>query len=227
MKKIKIIEKILNFLYPNPKDNLYYINEYTFLIAIILSSRCKEVDVNKVTKILFKKIQSPYDIIKFSIKTIKKYIRNLGLQNKKSKIIYNLSILLINNYNGFIPKNFIELKKLPGIGNKTASVFLSKFSNIKVFPIDTHINRMMYRWGLSDGKSISNTEKHAPFFFKKKNWKKLHLQILSYAKEYSPSKKWNKKKDIIYQELLDFKNSYTIKKANHRNHLMIKKKKMK
>ncbi|WP_238785456.1 endonuclease III domain-containing protein [Blattabacterium cuenoti] len=201
-KKILIIEKILDFLYPNPINNLYHINNYTLLISIILTARCKEIKVNNITKKIFKNIKSPYDLIKLKIYKIKKLIEELGLHNKKSKYIYALSKILIKNYNGSVPKNLYKLKILPGVGHKTASVFLSNVSNKYLFPIDTHIHRMMYRWKLSDGKNIKKTEENAKLFFKKKKWKKLHLQIISYGKEFSPSRKWKLKKDIIYQELL-------------------------
>ncbi|WP_185872260.1 endonuclease III domain-containing protein [Blattabacterium cuenoti] len=200
--KKKIIEKILDFLYPDPISTLYYINEYTLLIAIILTAKSKEKIVNKTTKRLFTKIQYPKDIFYFSIEEIKNDIQNIGLHNKKAKNIYDLSIILINKYNSVIPKNILKLKSLPGVGHKTASVFLSFVSKIPVFPVDTHIHRMMYRWKLSNGKNVTKTEKDAKSIFNKKNWKKLHLQIISYAKEYSPSKKINLNKDIIYQELL-------------------------
>ncbi|WP_341655242.1 endonuclease III [Blattabacterium cuenoti] len=202
-KKIKIIENILDFLYPHPTPTLYYINEYTLLISIVLSSRSKEKKVNEITKILFRKINNPMDIIYTPIENIKNIIKHIGLYKKKSKNIYDLSVILIKKYNGIIPKNISELKLLPGIGHKTASVFLSHVSSNKsIFPVDTHIHRMMFRWKLSNGKNVKQTEKDAKRFFKKKNWKKLHLQIIFYAKKYSPSRKWNLKKDIIYQELL-------------------------
>ncbi|WP_341652844.1 endonuclease III [Blattabacterium cuenoti] len=202
-KKIKIIENILDFLYPNPTPTLYYINEYTLLISIMLSSRSQEKKVNEITKILFRKINKPIDTIYTPIENIKSIIKHIGLYKKKSKNIYDLSVILIKKYNGIIPKNISELKLLPGIGHKTASVFLSHVSNESVFPVDTHIHRMMFRWKLSNGKNVKQTEHDAKRFFKKKNWKKLHLQIIFYAKKYSPSRKWNLKKDIIYQELLN------------------------
>ncbi|AFJ90509.1 endonuclease III [Blattabacterium sp. (Blaberus giganteus)] len=202
-KKIKIIEKILDFLYPNPTSTLYYVNEYTLLISIILTAKSKEERVNKITKSLFNKINTPMDTIRFSIEEIKNIIKNIGLYNIKSKNIYNLSVILINKYNGIIPKNILKLKSLPGVGHKTASVFLSHVSNEFVFPVDTHIHRMMFRWKLSNGKNVVQTEKDAKRVFKKKNWKKLHFQIISYAKEYSPSYRWDSKKDVIYQELLN------------------------
>ncbi|WP_341655810.1 endonuclease III [Blattabacterium cuenoti] len=202
-KKIKIIENILDFLYPNPTSTLYYINEYTLLISIMLSSRTQEKKVNEITKILFKKINKPIDTIYTPIENITNIIKHIGLYKKKSKNIYDLSVILIKKYNGIIPKNISELKFLPGIGHKTASVFLSHVSNEYVFPVDTHIHRMMFRWKLSNGKNVKQTEQDAKRFFKKKNWKKLHLQIIFYAKKYSPSRKWNLKKDIIYQELLN------------------------
>ncbi|WP_341665663.1 endonuclease III [Blattabacterium cuenoti] len=203
-KKIKIIENILDFLYPNPTSTLYYMNEYTLLISIMLSSRTQEKKVNEITKILFRKINKPIDTIYTPIENITNIIKHIGLYKKKSKNIYDLSVILIKKYNGIIPKNISELKFLPGIGHKTASVFLSHVvSNESVFPVDTHIHRMMFRWKLSNGKNVKQTEQDAKRFFKKKNWKKLHLQIIFYAKKYSPSRKWNLKKDIIYQELLN------------------------
>ncbi|AGW86333.1 Endonuclease III [Blattabacterium sp. (Nauphoeta cinerea)] len=201
-KKIKIIEKILNFLYPNPIRTLYYINEYTLLISIILTARSQEKKVNEITKFLFQKINSPMDTICISIENIKNIIKNIGLHHTKSKNIYDLSVILVKKYNGIIPKNISELKSLPGVGHKTASVFLSHVSDEFVFPVDTHIHRMMFRWRLSNGKNVKQTEKDAKCIFKKENWKKLHFQMISYAREYSPSQKWDTKKDIIYQELL-------------------------
>ncbi|WP_185869085.1 endonuclease III domain-containing protein [Blattabacterium cuenoti] len=201
-KKTEIIEKILDSLYPNPRSTLYYINEYTLLIAILLTAKSKEKKVNEITKCLFKKIKYPKDILHFSVEKIKNFIKNIGLHNKKSKNIYDLSITLLKNYNSFIPKNISKLKSLPGIGHKTASVFLSHVSNIPVFPVDSHIHRMMNRWELSNGKNVKKTEEDAKRIFNKKNWKKLHFQIIFYAREYSPSQNWDLNKDIIYQKLL-------------------------
>ncbi|WP_185857367.1 endonuclease III domain-containing protein [Blattabacterium cuenoti] len=202
LKKKNIIERILDFLYPNPTSTLYYINEYTLLISIILTAKSKEKKVNEITKLLFKKIKTPMDTICISIEEIKNYIKNIGLYNIKSKNIYDLSVILIEEYNGIIPKDILKLKSLPGVGHKTASVFLSHVSNESVFPVDTHIHRMMFRWKLSNGKNVKQTEQDAKRIFKKENWKKLHFQIIFYAKKYSPSQKWDYKKDIIYQELL-------------------------
>ncbi|WP_185870547.1 endonuclease III domain-containing protein [Blattabacterium cuenoti] len=203
-KKIKIIIETLDFLYPNPVSSLYYINEFTLLVAILLTARSKEKEVNKITKHLFKKMKTPQEVIQHSINDIKNSIKHVGLYNKKSKNIYDLSILLMEKYHGIIPKNISELESFPGVGHKTASVFLSFVSKKRVFPIDTHIYRMMIRWGLSSGKNIKQTEKDAKIVFKKmNNWKKLHLQIIFYGKEYSPSQKWNLKKDIIYQKLIN------------------------
>ncbi|WP_185851617.1 endonuclease III domain-containing protein [Blattabacterium cuenoti] len=204
-KKVKIIIEILNSLYPNPVSSLYYVNEFTLLIAILLTTRSKENEVNKITKHLFKKMKTPQEVIQHSINDIKNSIRYIGLYNKKSKNIYNLSIFLMKKYHGIIPKNLSILESFPGVGHKTASVFLSFVSKKRVFPIDTHIYRMMIRWGLTNGKNIKQAEKDAKKVFKKMNWKKLHLQILFYGKEYSPSKNWNLKKDIIYQKLLKLK----------------------
>ncbi|WP_238785611.1 endonuclease III domain-containing protein [Blattabacterium cuenoti] len=172
------------------------------MISIILTTRSREEKVNLVTKKIFKQIRSPHDIIKLGINKIKQLIKKLGLHNKKSENIYNLSKILIKKYNGSIPKNIIELEKLPGVGHKTASLFLSNISKKYFFPIDTHIHRLIYKWKLSSGKSVKKTEVDVKRLFKKYKWKKLHLQIISYGKEFSPSYTWKLRKDIIYQELL-------------------------
>ncbi|WP_238783884.1 endonuclease III domain-containing protein [Blattabacterium cuenoti] len=182
---------------------MYYTNEYTLLIAIILTAKTKEYLVNKITNNLFNIIKSPKDAINLSKKKIKLHIKYIGLYNKKSKYIYELSKILIKKYNSIIPKNISELKKLPGVGQKTSSVFLSYMSEIfDVFPVDTHIKRLMNRWNLVNSKKLIDIEKKAKLVFEKKNWKKLHLQIILYGREYSPYRKWNLKKDIIYQKLL-------------------------
>ncbi|WP_185873887.1 endonuclease III domain-containing protein [Blattabacterium cuenoti] len=203
-KKIKIIIDTLNLIYPNPISSLYYINEFTLLIAIILTSNSQEKKVNQLTRHWFNFIKKPQDIIDLSVNNIKNYIKKIGLYNKKSINIYYLSIILIEKYDGIIPKDISKLESLPGVGHKTASVFLSYITNIPVFPVDTHIHRMMFRWKLSNGKNIKQTENDAKNIFPKKYWKKLHLQIISYGKEYSPSRKWNIKKDIIYQILFNY-----------------------
>ncbi|WP_185882970.1 endonuclease III domain-containing protein [Blattabacterium cuenoti] len=203
--KINIIEKTLDLLYPNPTISLYYTNEYTLLLAIILTAKSKEKRVNHITKELFKIISSPLDFINLDSKIIKHHIRHIGLYNKKYKSIYNLSIILIKKYKKCIPKNIIDLEKLPGVGHKTASVFLSYISdNNFFFPIDTHIHRLMKRWKLSCGSNVKKTEKDAKYFFAKKNWKKLHIQMILYGRTYSPSRKWIIKNDIIYQKLLHY-----------------------
>ncbi|WP_223843691.1 endonuclease III domain-containing protein [Blattabacterium cuenoti] len=201
-KKINIIENILDDLYPNPSNNLYFINEYTLLIAIILTAKSKEQKVNEITKIFFKKFSSPKELIGLSINEIENNIKEIGLYKKKSHYIHKLSNDLIKKYKGVIPKNICLLKKLPGVGQKTASVFLSYMNrNYSVFPIDTHIKRLMKRWKLSHGRSFKQTEKDAKKLFKEKHWKKLHLQLISYGREYSPSRNWNIEKDIIYNKL--------------------------
>lgn len=201
-KKALIIRKILDSLYPNPKSSLYHINEYTLLIAIILSAKSRENKVNEVTGYLFEIIKKPKDFIMTPTVIIKKYLRNIGLYNRKYNHIYNLSNILLKEYKGIIPKNIYQLESLPGVGHKTASVFLSHVSEIPVFPVDTHIHRMMFRWKLSDGKNVKKTEKDAKSIFKKIYWKKLHFQIINYGREYSPSINWNKNTDIIYKKLL-------------------------
>lgn len=200
-KKINFIIDILEELYPNPPIPLVHKDNYTFLISVLLSARCTDERVNKITPILFKKADNPYDMVELSIEEIQNIIKPCGLSSTKSKGIYNLSKILIEKHNGIVPDNFKDLEELPSVGHKTASVILSQAFNIPAFPVDTHIHRLMKRWNLSTGKSVKKTEEDAKKIFPKDKWNKLHLQIIYYAREYSPALKWDKDKDIIYKKL--------------------------
>ena len=170
---------------------------YTLLIAVLLSAQSTDIGVNKVTPVLFKKADNPYDMIKLSVKEIRNIIRPVGLSPMKSKGIHGLSKILIEKHNGKVPQNFEDLEYLPAVGHKTASVVLAQAFGIPTFPVDTHIHRLMYRWGLSNGKNVKTTEKDAKRLFPEKVWNKLHLQVIWYGRKFSPARGWNIEKDII------------------------------
>lgn len=179
---------------PIPLDNK---DSYTLLIAVLLSAQCTDVRVNLITPILFAKADNPYDMIKLSVDEIAAIIRPCGLSPMKSKGIYGLSEILIDKYNGKVPQSFEALEALPAVGHKTASVVMSQAFGIPAFPVDTHIHRLMFRWNLSNGKNVVQTEKDAKAIFPKELWNELHLQIIWYGREYSPARGWNLEKDII------------------------------
>ena len=157
----------------------------------------KGVRVNQITPILFAKADNPFDMVKLSVEEIKEIIRPCGLSPMKSKGIHGLSEILIEKHNGEVPQSFEALEALPAVGHKTASVVMSQAFGIPAFPVDTHIHRLMYRWNLSDGKNVVQTEKDAKAIFPKDLWNNLHLQIIWYGREYSPARGWNLEKDII------------------------------
>ncbi|MBB12718.1 MAG: endonuclease III [Flavobacteriaceae bacterium] len=198
-KKEKVVFVIneLKKLYPKIPIPLEHTDPYTLLIAVLMSAQSTDVRVNKITPILFKSANNPYDMIKLSVNEIREIIKPVGLSPMKSKGIYELSHILINKYNGEVPKSFEALEKLPAVGHKTASVVMSQAFGIPAFPVDTHIHRLMYRWGFSKGKNVVQTEKDAKRIFPRALWNDLHLQIIWYGREYSPARGWNLEKDNI------------------------------
>ena len=182
--KAKKIIKILNKIYPKAPIPLKNKNTFTLLISVLLSAQCTDVNVNNVTKNIYPKYFKPHHFAKLGRKKIEKLIKKIGIFRIKAKSIYNLSKLLIENHNGKVPKTFEELEKLPGVGHKTAGVIMSQGFGYSAFPIDTHIHRLAQRWGLTSGKNVIQTEKDLKRLFPKKNWNKLHLQIIYYGREY-------------------------------------------
>ncbi len=199
--KVQFVLKTLNNIYPKTPIPLEHKDPYTLLIAVLLSAQSTDKGVNKITPILFSKADNPYDMVKLTIDEIRDIIRPVGLSPMKSKGIYGLSRILIEKYNGQVPKDLEALKELPAVGHKTASVVISQAFNIPAFPVDTHIHRLMYRWTLSNGKNVVQTEKDAKRLFPKELWNKLHLQIIYYGREYSPARGWNIEKDIIFNAI--------------------------
>ena len=180
----KFIISKLEELYPETPVPLDHNNEFELLIAVLLSAQCTDERVNKVTPILFKKAANPNDMAQLEIETIYSIIRPCGLAPKKSKAISELSQILISDYNGIVPRTFEQLEKLPGVGHKTASVVMAQAFGTPAFPVDTHIHRLAQRWGLTNGKNVSQTESDLKKIFPKNLWNKLHLQIIFYGREY-------------------------------------------
>ena len=199
--KVKYLIKELENLFPEVPVPLNHKDPYTLLIAVLSSAQCTDERVNQITPNLFKKADNPYDMINLSIEEIKEIIRPCGLSPMKSKGIYGLSKIIIEKHNGLVPKTFEDLEELPGVGHKTASVVMSQAFGFPAFPVDTHIHRLMYRWGLSNGSNVKQTEKDAKRIFPQENWNKLHLQIIFYARQYSPARGWDINKDIITKKI--------------------------
>ena len=195
--KVNFVIKTLNNLYPEIPIPLNHKDPYTLLIAVLLSAQCTDVRVNQITPILFAKADNPFDMIKMSVEEIKAIIRPCGLSPMKSKGIHGLSNILIEKHQGKVPQSFEALEALPAVGHKTASVVMSQAFGVPAFPVDTHIHRLMYRWNLSNGKSVVQTERDAKRLFPEELWNDLHLQIIWYGREYSPARGWNLEKDSI------------------------------
>ena len=195
--KVQFVIDTLEELYPETPIPLDHKDEYTFLIAVLLSAQCTDKKVNQITPLLFAQADNPYDMVKLSVEEIREIIRPCGLSPSKSKAIFRLSELLIEKHNGSVPHTFKELEALPGVGHKTASVVMAQAFGEPAFPVDTHIHRLIYRWGLSNGKSVEQTEKDCKRLFPKSLWNKLHLQIIFYGREYSPARGFNLEKDLI------------------------------
>lgn len=189
--KIRHIIAILEDLYPETPIPLDHKNAYTLLVAVVLSAQCTDERVNQITPLLFARADNPYDMVKLSVEEIKEIIRPCGLSPMKSKGIYGLSEIIINKHNGEVPSTFEELEALPAVGHKTASVVMSQAFGYPAFPVDTHIHRLAYRWGLSTGKSVEQTEKDLKRLTPKELWNKLHLQIIFFGREYCPARGHN------------------------------------
>ncbi|MAN59772.1 MAG: endonuclease III [Flavobacteriaceae bacterium] len=195
--KVMFVIETLNELYPQIPIPLDHKDPYTLLIAVLLSAQSTDVRVNQITPLLFEVADNPYDMVKLTVEEIRDIIKPVGLSPMKSKGIHGLSEILIAKYDGRVPQSFEALESLPAVGHKTASVVMSQAFNVPAFPVDTHIHRLMYRWGLSNGKNVVQTERDAKRLFPEDLWNKLHLQIIWYGRQYSPARGWNLEKDII------------------------------
>lgn len=195
--KVAFAIKTLEGFYPEIPIPLDHKDPYTLLIAVLLSAQSTDVRVNQITPLLFARASTPSEMVKLSVEEIRDIIRPVGLSPMKSKGIHGLSKILLEKHKGLVPQDFEALEELPAVGHKTASVVMSQAFGFPAFPVDTHIHRLMYRWGFSNGKNVVQTERDAKRLFPKEKWNDLHLQIIWYGREYSPARGWNLKKDVI------------------------------
>jgi endonuclease-3 len=186
----------LERLYPETPIPLNHSDNYTLLIAVLLSAQCTDERVNKITPLLFEKARTPQQMICLTVGEIREIIKPCGLSPRKSQAIWDLSQIIIEKHDGLVPDNFTDLEELPGVGHKTASVVMSQAFGVPAFPVDTHIHRLLTRWGISTGKNVIETEREAKKLFPKESWNKLHLQIIFYGREFSPAR--SPKKEIDY-----------------------------
>lgn len=195
-KAIYIIEE-LERLYPETPVPLDHEDAYTLLISVLLSAQCTDERVNKITPHLFRRAKTPFDMVHLTVEEIREIIRPCGLSPRKSAAIHELSAILIRKYEGEVPKEMHLLEELPGVGHKTASVVMAQAFGVPAFPVDTHIHRLLTRWGITSGKNVVETEKDAKKLFPIELWNKLHLQIIFYGREYSPARSPKLEKDFI------------------------------
>lgn len=199
--KVKFVIQSLKKLYPEIPIPLDHYDPFTLLIAVLMSAQSTDVRVNRITPLLFAKAKTPQEMVKLSVEEIKDIIRPVGLSPMKSKGIRGLSEILLNKYDGEVPSTYEELEALPAVGHKTAAVVMAQAFGIPTFPVDTHIHRLMYRWGLTNGKNVVQTERDAKRLFPERLWNDLHLQIIWYGREYSPARGWNIQKDLITKKI--------------------------
>mgnify|MGYP000988168466 CR=1 FL=1 len=188
-RKANIILKHLNRIYPKTPIPLKHRNKFTLLTSVLLSAQCTDLNVNNVTKNIYPKYNKPEHFVKLGRKKIEKLIKSIGIFRVKAKSIYLMSKQLIDNHAGKVPQTFEELEKLPGVGHKTASVVISQGFGKPAFAVDTHIHRLAQRWGLTNGKNVTQTEKDLKRIFPKETWNKLHLQIIYYGREFCQARK--------------------------------------
>jgi endonuclease-3 len=186
--RAKFVQETLDRLYPETPVPLDHKDPYTLLVAVLLSAQCTDVRVNQITPLLFAKADNPFEMVKLTVEEIENIIRPCGLGPAKSKAIYRLSEILIEQYDGKVPDKISHLEALPGVGHKTASVVMAQAFGVPAFPVDTHIHRLAYRWCLSTGKNVAKTEHDLKSVFPKHTWNKLHLQIIFFGREYCPAR---------------------------------------
>ncbi|MEY4603503.1 MAG: endonuclease [Bacteroidota bacterium] len=195
--KANYIAVELEKLYPETPVPLDHSDAYTLLIAVLLSAQCTDERVNKITPGLFSKAKTPQDMVKLTVEEIREIIKPCGLSPRKSQAIFDLSTITLEKHNGQVPETFHDLEALPGVGHKTASVVMAQAFGVPAFPVDTHIHRLLTRWGISSGKNVEETEREAKKVFPREKWNKLHLQIIFYGREFSPARSPKREKDFI------------------------------
>lgn len=186
--KVNDILSILDKYFPNPEIPLDHKDAYTLLVAVVLSAQCTDERVNKTTPELFSLADNPYDMAKIPVDEIRAIIKPCGLSPAKSKAISKLSQIIVEKYDGKVPDNFEALEQLPGVGHKTASVVMTQVFGMPAFPVDTHIHRLAYRWGLSNGKSVEQTERDLKRLIPEDLWDKVHLQIIYFGRKFCPAR---------------------------------------
>ena len=195
--KAKYVIEELEKLYPETPIPLNHLDAYTLLIAVLLSAQCTDERVNQISPTLFSRAATPSDMILLSVEEIREIIKPCGLSPRKSQAIFDLSHIILDKHQGEVPQSFEDLEAMPGVGHKTASVVMSQAFGVPAFPVDTHIHRLMTRWGLTSGKNVELTEKDAKALFPRELWNKLHLQIIFYGREYSPARSPKSEADYI------------------------------
>jgi endonuclease-3 len=195
--KAKYVIEQLELLYPETPVPLDHFDAYSLLISVLLSAQCTDERVNKITPLLFAKAKTPAEMIQLSVEEIRAIIKPCGLSPRKSQAIYDLSHMIIDLHDGKVPESFEALEAMPGVGHKTASVVMSQAFGVPAFPVDTHIHRLMIRWGLTSGKNVEETERDAKKLFPRELWNKLHLQIIFYGRSHSPARSPRKEIDYI------------------------------
>lgn len=186
--RVAFIADTLERLFPETPVPLDHSDAYTLLIAVLLSAQCTDERVNQITPALFAKASNPYDMVKLSVEEIREIIKPCGLSPAKSKGIWGLSNIIIEQHGGHVPESFEALEALPAVGHKTASVVMSQAFGHPAFPVDTHIHRLAQRWKLTNGKNVEQTEKDLKRLFPKESWNKLHLQIIFFGRKYCPAR---------------------------------------
>jgi endonuclease-3 len=199
--KSQYIVEELERLYPETPVPLNHKDAYTLLIAVLLSAQCTDERVNKITPALFVLADNPFEMAKAPVESIQEIIRPCGLSPRKAKAISELSSILVEKYAGEVPQTFEQLEELPGVGHKTASVVMAQAFEVPAFPVDTHIHRLLKRWGITKGKNVEETERDAKKVFPKQLWNKLHLQIIFYGREFSPARSPKKEIDFITSKI--------------------------
>ena len=193
--KATIIGKTLDELYPKTPIPLDHDSSYTLLVAVMLSAQTTDKKVNEVTPKLFSIANTPEKMVKLSTDTIQEIIKEIGLAPTKAKNLHKMALQLIEG--GGVKQDWDYLESLAGVGHKTASVVMSQWYGVPAFPVDTHIHRLAYRWGLSNGKNVEKTELDLKKIWPEDQWNRRHLQIIFFGREHCPARNHSLKDCLI------------------------------
>jgi endonuclease-3 len=181
------IVAILDELHPETPIPLDHADPFTLLVAVVLSAQTTDKKVNEVTPALFRRAPDAASMAALEVDEVRRLIREIGLAPQKAKALVGLSKLLVEKHGGEVPQTFEALEALPGVGHKTASVVMAQAFGVPAFPVDTHIHRLAWRWGLSDGSSVEQTERDLKRTFDRAIWNRLHLQIIYFGRAHCPA----------------------------------------